>query len=59
VRPRASTSVSEGGEDNHWGDSTDRVVAGIWLLFLGGIVAIVIRKVMRYERHRDTSERGH
>jgi MFS family permease len=42
---------------NPWGDSWERVVAGVWLLFLGGVVAIAIRREVRDARRRNTSKR--
>jgi MFS family permease len=46
-----------GHEGNHWGDTTDFVVTGIWLGLLGVIVAIAIRKIVTDERRRRVQRR--
>src|SRR4029453_13977393 len=46
------------GYGNHWGDTSDRVVTTIWLVFLGVIVAIGVRRTVREERQRRMRRRG-
>jgi MFS family permease len=47
-----------GGYSNHWGETSDFVVTAIWLVFLGVIVAIAVRRTVREERQRRMRRRG-